>query len=190
MLRNLMLCATSLVLVGTAATAEAEAPQLSGTVKTIDGDTVNLDQYAGKVVLAVNVASRCGFTRQYAGLQKLYDTYREKGFVVLGFPCNQFAGQEPEGEADIKKFCQTEFGVTFPMFAKVEVNGDDALPLYKFLTSDEASVEDAGPVKWNFEKFLFDSEGKVIARYRSAIEPDDPKLIAAIETALESVSAP
>ena len=161
-----------------------EARILTGDVTTIDGKSMNLDTYKGNVVLVVNVASRCGLTKQYKELQEVYTKYKDKGFVVLGFPCNQFKKQEPGTEAEIKKFCESKYGVTFPMFSKIDVNGDGAHPLYKYLTSDKISLEDKGPVKWNFEKFLFDGDGQLIARFRPKVKPDDPKVIAAIEAAL------
>ncbi len=181
---------TGLMLAASTAIALADpARPLQNKAKTIDGEEIGLDQYAGKVVLVVNVASRCGFTRQYAALQALYEKYGPRGLVILGFPCNQFLGQEPGTEAEIKAFCQTKFGVTFPMFAKIEVKGDQAHPLFKDLTSDRAPFEDRGAVKWNFEKFLIGRDGKPIARFRSRIAPDAPAVIEAIEKALNEPPA-
>ncbi len=169
--------------------ADEVAKPLSGTVRSIDGQPVDLSVYSGKVVLVINVASHCGFTKQYKQLQAVYDKYKDRGLVVLGFPCNQFGQQEPGSDAEIKTFCENRFSVTFPMFSKIDVNGENALPLYRFLTSSEAPISDKGPVKWNFEKFLFNRKGDLIGRYRSAVEPDNAELIAAIETALAEHTA-
>lgn len=140
-------------------------------VKTIDGKTTTLAQYEGKVMLIVNVASRCGFTPQYDGLEALYEKYKERGLVVLGFPCNQFGSQEPGTELEIQNFCTVNFGVTFPMFAKIDVNGEHTHPLYAYLKSQQPGFLGSESIKWNFTKFLVDQEGKVIARYASATEP-------------------
>lgn len=180
------LFASVISLVIGAAAARAAESVLVGPARSIEGQEVQLQDFAGKVVLVVNVASRCGFTRQYRGLQTLYEKYREKGFVVLGFPCNQFGGQEPGTEAEIKAFCDTNFGVTFPLFAKVEVNGEQAHPLFQRLTAADAPFTDRGPVKWNFEKFLIGRDGVPIARFRSRVAPDAPELVTAIEKALEN----
>ena len=153
-------------------------------VQNIDGETEDLEDYEGKVVLIVNVASRCGYTPQYEGLQAIYDKYKEKGFVVLGFPCNQFGAQESGSDADIKEFCSTKFDVTFPMFSKVEVNGDDATDLYKYLTKKGAEPVGDGAVSWNFEKFLIDREGNLVGRYKSGVKPESEELTAAIEKLL------
>jgi glutathione peroxidase len=130
------------------------------------------------------VASRCGYTKQYKQLREIYEKYESRGFVILGFPCNQFAGQEPGTNEEILFFCETKFSVNFPMFAKIDVKGEKAIPLFKYLTSDNPPFKDQGPVKWNFEKFLFNRKGEVVARYRSRTTPDDPQVIAAIEAAL------
>jgi glutathione peroxidase len=154
--------------------ADKAASALNFTVKDIDGKDVNLaEKYKGKVLLIVNVASKCGYTKQYSGLEALNDKYADKGLAILGFPCNQFGGQEPGSEQDIKDFCKTNYDVSFDLFSKVDVNGDHAAPLYKYLTSEQAPVVDKGPVKWNFEKFLVSREGKVIARYRSKVTPEE-----------------
>jgi glutathione peroxidase len=134
-------------------------------VKTIDGDIITLDSYRGQVMLIVNVASKCGFTNQYDGLEELYKSYVKKGLVVLGFPCNQFAGQEPGTEEEIMNFCRLNYGVTFPMFAKVEVNGNDAHPLYVHLKKQCPGLLGSGSIKWNFTKFLVDREGAVATRF-------------------------
>ncbi len=168
------------------AAEQGESP-LKGTMTSIDGKPVDLAAYKGKVVLVVNVASQCGFTAQYKALQELFKKYEARGFVILGFPCNQFGGQEPGTEADIKEFCATRFGVEFPLFAKIDVNGARAAPLYAYLTSDRAPVADRGPVKWNFEKFLLNREGQVVARFRSRVKPDDAEIVKAVEAALAAV---
>ncbi len=139
-------------------------------VTTIDGKETTLADYKGKAMLIVNVASKCGFTKQYSGLQELYEKYKDRGLVVLGFPCNQFGGQEPGSEEDIKNFCESNFGVTFPMFSKIDVNGDDAHPLYKFLKSEQSGMVNSA-IKWNFTKFLVDRNGKVIDRFAPQTEP-------------------
>lgn len=138
----------------------------------IDGLERHLSDYRGKVLLIVNVASQCGFTPQYGPLQELYDTYAERGLVVLGFPCDQFMHQEPGTDAEIAEFCDSRFGVTFPMFSKIEVNGPDAHPLYAWLKSEKSGVL-GGAIKWNFTKFLVDAEGNVVKRYGSATTPAD-----------------
>ena len=157
---------------------------MSSSARVIDGATIDLNTYAGKVVLVVNVASRCGFTRHYRELQATHEKYEKRGLVVLGFPCNQFGKQEPGTDAEIKAFCQKKFGVTFPMFSKIEVSGEQAHPLYVYLTSKDVPIDDRGPVKWNFEKFLIDRNGKLIARYRSRVKPDASEVVEAIEKAL------
>ena len=169
-----------LILVVGAVQASADSP-LSGTVKKIDGSEVDLSKYKGKVVMIVNVASRCGATPQYAGLQKLYDTYKDKGFVILGFPANEFGAQEPGTDAEISKFCTSNYNVTFDMFSKIVVKGDGQAPLYKALTSQ---ADPAGDVKWNFEKFLIGKDGKVAARFMTRTTPDDPQVVKAVEAAL------
>ena len=157
------------------------ASPLSGEVKKIDGTAVDLASYKGKVVLIVNVASKCGYTPQYKGLQTLYDTYKDKGLVVLGFPANEFGGQEPGNDAEIANFCSSKYGVTFDMFSKVVVKGPNQSPLYKALTE---SATPAGDVGWNFEKFLSGRDGAVVGRYKSGVKPDDAALNGAIEAAL------
>jgi glutathione peroxidase len=142
-------------------------------VKTIDGKEISLSEYRGKALLIVNVASHCGFTPQYAGLENLYKKYKDKGFAVLGFPCNQFGAQEPGNEAEIKSFCDLNFGVTFPLFAKIDVNGANADPLYKYLTNDKPGVLGTEAIKWNFTKFLIDPKGEPVKRYASTTKPED-----------------
>ena len=150
----------------------------------IDGREVPLSDYRGKVLLVVNVASKCGFTKQYAGLENLYKTYADRGLVVLGFPANNFMGQEPGTEAEIKSFCTLTYGVTFPMFAKISVKGKTIHPLYAFLTDEKLHPGSGGAISWNFNKFLIGRDGAVLAHYGSRTAPDDPELIAAIEQAL------
>jgi len=142
------------------------------TVNDIHGKPVALDRYKGKVLLVVNTASECGFTPQYKGLEALYEKYRAKGLEVLGFPCNQFGGQEPGSEAAIEQFCEVNYGVTFPLFAKVDVNGDDAAPVYRYLKSSKPGLLGTEAIKWNFTKFLVDREGKVVARYAPKETPE------------------
>ena len=152
------------------------------SAKTIDGEPVKLDRYRGKVLLIVNVASECGYTPQYQGLQEVFEKYRAKGLVVLGFPCNQFGGQEPGTNAEIKKFCTTNFHVTFPLFDKVDVNGTGRHPVYAFLAGAESPFP--GNIKWNFNKFLVGRDGKMVQRFDSRTEPDAAELTRALETTL------
>lgn len=142
------------------------------TVKDIDGNEVSLSKFKGKVLLIVNVASECGYTKQYSGLQSLYKTYKDKGLVVLGFPCNQFGGQEPGTEEQIKSFCESNFGVEFPMFAKIDVNGDNAHPLYVYMKSEAKGTLGTQAIKWNFAKFLVDKNGKVVDRIGTQTTPE------------------
>ena len=142
------------------------------TVDDIGGKPVNLDQYKGKVVLVVNTASKCGFTPQYKGLEALYRKYKDQGLEVLGFPCNQFGAQEPGGEQEIATFCETNYDVTFPMFRKVDVNGDSAAPVYKFLKSAKPGLLGTEAIKWNFTKFLVDRSGKVLERFAPNDTPE------------------
>jgi glutathione peroxidase len=162
-----------------------KAKALSFSVKDIDGKTQDLKQYKGKVVMIVNVASQCGLTKQYEGLEALYEKYKDKGFVILGFPANEFGKQEPGSDSEIKDFCTSKFHVTFPMFSKVVVKGDDICPLYKYLTSDKSGHKFGGEIKWNFNKFLIDRNGRVIDRFEPPVKPDDAKLIKAVEKALD-----
>jgi glutathione peroxidase len=148
------------------------------TMNSIDGKKVSLAEYKRNVVLVVNVASRCGFTPQYAGLEAIYRKYKDRGFVVLGFPANNFMGQEPGTNEEIKEFCTRKYDVTFPMFAKISVKGDDKAPLYQFLT------QTGGEIPWNFTKFLVGRDGKVITRFEPKTTPDSPDVATAIEAAL------
>lgn len=142
------------------------------SVKTIDHQHVSLSQYFGKVILIVNVASKCGFTKQYAGLQKLYEKYGTHGLVILGFPCDQFGQQEPGDESEIKQFCTLTYDVSFPMFAKIDVNGTHADPLYKWLKSSKSGLLGTQAIKWNFTKFLLNRSGEVVARYAPTTTPE------------------
>jgi glutathione peroxidase len=151
---------------------------------TIDGEQASLADYAGHAVLVVNVASECGLTPQYEGLQELADDYRDRGLFVLGFPCNQFMGQEPGDEEAIKDFASTKYGVTFPLASKIDVNGPDRHPLYAALTSTPDASGEAGDVQWNFEKFLLSPEGEVVARFRPKVEPGAPEIAEALEDVL------
>ncbi len=155
-------------------------------MKDIDGKDVNLKKYKGNVVLVVNTASKCGYTPQYEGLQSIFDKYKDKGFLVLGFPANNFGGQEPGTEAEIKEFCTLKYKVTFPMFAKISVKGDDQDPLYSYLTSTETDPQFAGDIKWNFTKFLVGRDGKIISRFESKEKPESEVVTKAIEVALAS----
>ena len=148
------------------------------TMQSIDGTQAPLSAYKGKVLLLVNVASKCGYTPQYAGLQSLYEKYQNKGLVVVGIPANNFGGQEPGSNEEIKTFCTRNYNVTFPMMSKVSVKGEDQAPLYRYLT------QTAGDVKWNFTKFLVAKDGRVITKFDSAVKPDSPELAAAVEKAL------
>ncbi len=154
------------------------------TMKDIDGKDQKLEQYKGKVIMIVNVASRCGYTPQYAGLQKIYQQYKDKGLVILGFPANNFLGQEPGSNEEIKQFCSVNYQVTFPMFSKISVKGKDIAPLYKYLTEKETNPEFAGDISWNFNKFLIDRQGKIVARFGSRTAPEDEEVVRAIEQAL------
>ena len=151
-------------------------------LKNIEGKEVDLSEYKGKVVLIVNVASKCGKTPQYEPLQAMYEKYGEKGLVVIGVPCNQFGGQEPGTEKDIQQFCTEKYKVTFPMMSKVDVNGKDEAPLYKFLKAHAESKDD---VKWNFEKFVVNKEGKVVSRFKTPVEPDADEVVSVIESELK-----
>jgi glutathione peroxidase len=156
----------------------------SDTLTLLDGSDPTVDAYAGQALLVVNVASQCGFTRQYAGLEALHERYRDRGLTVVGVPCNQFGAQEPGTAEEIAEFCQVNFGVTFPLLAKTDVNGPDRHPLFARLTEVADATGKAGDVTWNFEKFLVSPQGEVVGRFRTKIEPDDPELVAAIEAVL------
>lgn len=167
---------------------KGDSPVLGHTMNSLAGKPVELSDYEGKVLFIVNVASQCGATPQYKDLQALHEKYSKEGLVVMGFPCNQFGTQEPGDSKEIATFCKKNYGVTFPMFAKVEVNGENACDLFKHLTSNEACPEDPGKVKWNFEKFLVGRDGKVVARFRTGVNPSSKPVIEAIERELKAKS--
>lgn len=174
-----------ILLVGVSVVGHAAAQTvLDFAAEDIHGRVVALEEYRGSVLLIVNTASKCGFTYQFEGLQRVYERYRDEGLVVLGFPSDNFANQEFETEAEILGFCTGEYGVDFPMFAKIDVGGQTAHPLYAFLTSRESNPEFGGRITWNFNKFLADREGRIVARFDSRVEPEDPVVLAAIERAL------
>jgi glutathione peroxidase len=172
-----------LALLGTTLMA-ADRTVYDFTLNSIDGQPTPLSSFKGKIVLLVNVASRCGYTPQYAGLEALYEKYKDQGFVIVGIPANNFGGQEPGTNQEIKTFCTAKYNVTFPMMAKVSVKGDDITPLYAFLTDKSANPSTGGEIGWNFTKFLVGPDGKVIARFDSAVKPDSPEVSSAIEKAL------
>ena len=176
----------AILLLGTVAMA-GEKSIYDFTMNSIDGESTPLAKYRGKVVLVVNVASRCGFTPQYSALEKVYEKYRDRGFVTVGFPANNFGGQEPGTNQEIKTFCSTKYNVTFPMMAKVSVKGDDKAPLYQFLTDKSANPQTGGEIQWNFTKFLIGPDGRPVARYEPNVTPDDPQVTAAIEKELASL---
>jgi glutathione peroxidase len=153
-------------------------------IKSLSGEPASLADFKGKSLLIVNVASQCGLTPQYSGLQKLHEDYASRGFEVLGFPCNQFGGQEPGTADEIKTFCETSYGVSFPMFEKIEVNGEGRHPLYDELTAKPDAEGQAGDIQWNFEKFLVSPEGDIVQRFRPLVTPEDPELVGAIEGTL------
>jgi len=158
---------------------------LSYKMKGIDGKEVDLAKYKGKVVLFVNVASYCGNTKQYTGLEKMYETYGKDGLVIIGVPANEFGKQEPGSDEEIAKFCDTKYKVTFPLLSKVVVKGEGICPLYQTLTGTESSPVKAGPVSWNFEKFIVGRDGKVAARFAPGTKPEDEKFVAAVKAELE-----
>lgn len=151
---------------------------------TLPGEATTLGEYEGKALLVVNVASKCGLTPQYEGLERLQATYADRGFSVIGFPCNQFGGQEPGSSEEIAEFCSATYGVTFPMMEKVEVNGEDRHPVYELLTAEKDAEGEAGDIQWNFEKFLVAPSGHVVNRFRPMVEPESAEVTAAIEAHL------
>lgn len=160
----------------------AKANPLDVDMKTLEGDKVNLaKKYKGKVVLLVNVASKCGNTKQYKPLEALHEKYAKQGLAIVGVPCNQFGGQEPGTSKEIAEFCEQNYGVKFDLMEKVDVNGEKATPLYKHLTSKETDPKFGGKIPWNFEKFLFNRDGQVVARFNHKTQPDSPEVVAAIE---------
>jgi glutathione peroxidase len=158
---------------------------LDFTLNSIDGQPAPLSQYRGKVLLLVNVASKCGYTPQYAGLEAIYEKYKDKGLVVLGFPANNFKAQEPGTDEEIKTFCTRKYSVTFPMYSKISVAGEDKAPLYRFLTDTQANPSTGGEIKWNFTKFLVGRDGKVLQRFEPAVTPESPDVVSAVEAALK-----
>jgi len=187
MLFMILVAITFIFSVAAAEEIKTKSPLYDFTVRDIDGKEMSLSEYKEKVILIVNVASKCGHTPQYEGLQKIYSEYQDQGLVVLGFPANNFRNQEPGTDQEIKEFCSLNYGVTFPMFSKISVKGDDIHPLYQYLTSEKTNPEFAGEISWNFNKFLIDRSGKIIARFESKDQPESEKVVAAIESSLKSV---
>ncbi len=192
MMRNLVCGLACLALTASAATAEekgkgdAKVPAvLNFKMKTLDGKDVDLSKYQGKVVMFVNVASQCGYTKQYTQLQAVYEKYAKDGLVIVGVPANEFGGQEPGSDEDIAKFCTSKYNVKFDMLSKVVVKGKDICPLYQYLTSKESNPKFAGEIKWNFTKFIVGRNGEVLARYEPKVVPDAPEVIKLIEAELK-----
>ena len=190
-MRIARLFATLCLSVGLVATAFAAPPSAADaksvydfTLKSIDGQPTPLSEYHGKVLLLVNVASKCGYTPQYTALESIYEKYKSRGLVIVGIPANNFMGQEPGTNEEIKTFCSKKYNVSFPMMSKLSVKGEDQTPLYQFLTSKSADPKFGGEIKWNFTKFLFDRNGNPVARFEPATTPDSPEVTAAIEAAL------
>jgi glutathione peroxidase len=177
-----------LALLGTSLMA-AEKTVYDFTLNTIDGQPAPLSAYKGKVVLLVNVASKCGYTPQYTALESIYEKYKDRGFVIVGIPANNFGAQEPGTNQEIKTFCSSKYHVTFPMMAKVSVKGSDITPLYQYLTDKSAHPQTGGEIGWNFTKFLVGPDGKVIARFDSKVTPDSPEVTSAIEKALSAAKS-
>jgi glutathione peroxidase len=184
------LLVAGMILTGTAQAQQKETHTMSGiydfSMKRIDGTTAPLSDYKGKVLLIVNVASKCGFTGQYAGLQKLFQTYQDRGLVVMGFPSNDFLFQEPGTNKEIAEFCSLKYHVTFPIFEKITVTGGKCHPLYKFLIEKATNPEFSGKITWNFNKFLIGRNGRILARFGSRTPPEDKDLLSAIEAALKA----
>ncbi len=174
-----VLCATNL-----RAEDKTDKSVYGFTMKDIDGKSVDLSQYKGKVSLVVNVASKCGYTPQYKNLEAVYEKYKDKGFEILAFPANEFKQQEPGTNAQIKEFCTSKYDTKFPLFSKIVVKGEGEAPLYQYLTSTDANPQTAGDIKWNFTKFLVSKDGKVVARFEPKVKPDDAEVIDAIEKEL------
>jgi glutathione peroxidase len=168
-----------------AASVFGASSALDFSLNSIDGQPAPLSQYKGKVLLIVNVASQCGYTPQYAGLEAVYEKYKGQGLVILGFPANNFGAQEPGTNEEIKTFCSRKYSVTFPMYSKISVAGQDKAPLYQFLTDKQANPTTGGEIKWNFTKFLIGKDGKVIQRFESAVTPESAEVTSAIEKALK-----
>jgi len=174
----------ALLLMSSAAFAASSVHEF--TMDAINGTPTPLANFKGKVLLLVNVASQCGYTYQYEGLQALYMKYKDQGLVVAGFPANNFGAQEPGSNAEIGAFCKSKFGVTFPMFSKISVKGSDKAPLYQFLTDSKANPKTGGEIPWNFTKYLVDRDGKVLARFDAPVEPESKELTSAVEAALKN----
>jgi glutathione peroxidase len=190
-MRKSSLLALICVTLGLAGASVFAAPPKSVydfTLKSIDGQPASLSEYHGKVLLLVNVASRCGFTHQYTALESMYEKYKDRGLVIVGIPANNFMGQEPGTNEEIKTFCTKNYNVSFPMMSKISVKGDDKTPLYQFLTAKETDPKFGGEIQWNFTKFLFDRNGNPVARFEPAVEPDSPEVTAAIESALSGAA--
>jgi glutathione peroxidase len=177
----MLFCAATLV--------AAEKTVYDFTLNSIDGQPAPLAAYKGKVVLLVNVASKCGYTPQYSALESTYEKYKDRGFIIVGIPANNFGAQEPGSNQEIKTFCSSKYHVTFPMMAKVSVKGEDITPLYQFLTDKSSNPQSGGEIKWNFTKFLIGPDGRVITRFEPEITPDSPQVTSAIEAALASVKS-
>jgi len=182
MLKTLVVLAAG---VAAAAQIQSNASIYDYKLTSIDMEPVPLSQFKGKVLMLVNVASRCGYTPQYAGLEALYRKYKDQGFVIVGVPANNFGQQEPGTNSEIKTFCKRKYDVTFPMMAKVSVAGNDIAPLYGYLTDKKLNPETGGEIKWNFTKFLIGKDGKILARFEPNVTPDDPVLVAAVENAVK-----
>ena len=176
---SVLFCAASLM--------AADKNVFDFTLNSIDGQPTSLASFKGKVVMLVNVASRCGFTPQYSALESVYEKYKDRGFVIVGIPANNFGKQEPGTNQEIKTFCTTKYKVSFPMMSKVSVKGDDITPLYQFLTDKSYSPKTGGEIQWNFTKFLVGPDGRVITRFEPDVTPDSPEVIAAIEKALNDL---
>jgi glutathione peroxidase len=188
MIRTLSALAASAMFLGIAAAAEGDQPvkhPLDFKMKDIKGKELDLSQYKGKVVLFVNVASRCGYTPQYRALQKLYEDRKDQGLVIIGVPANEFGKQEPGTDQQILEFCETKYNVTFPMLSKVVVKGEGITPLYEYLTSKKTNPEHGGPIEWNFTKFLIGRDGKVAGRFEPKVEPNADELVNAVKKELE-----
>lgn len=181
-MKRVLVC--MLILAGVAMAAEKSV--FDFTMNSIDGHPTPLAAYKGKVVLLVNVASRCGFTPQYSALESIYEKYKGRGFVIVGIPANNFGSQEPGTNEEIKTFCSSKYNVTFPMMAKVSVKGSDITPLYQYLTDKAANPQTGGEIQWNFTKFLIGPDGKIVARFEPKVTPDSPEVTSAIEKALSA----
>jgi glutathione peroxidase len=184
---KIMAAATFALLVCAAASTAGDKTVFDYTLNSIDGQPAPLSAYKGKVVMLVNVASRCGFTPQYSALEAIYEKYKDRGFVIVGIPANNFGAQEPGTNQEIKTFCQSKYSVKFPMMSKVSVKGDDQTPLYQFLTDKSANPKTGGDIQWNFTKFLVGPDGQILARFEPKVTPDSPEVITAIESALASL---